>query len=51
MAKYEGSPADRLADKKNAAKAGMSVKRWEGSKADEKKDAEARRKMAAKGKR
>ena len=38
---YEGSPADKAADKRNAKKAGVPVKKWEGSPADEKADAKA----------
>ena len=49
MAKWEGSKADKAADKRNAKKAGVSVKRWEGSRGDEKADAAARAR-AAKGK-
>lgn len=43
--KYEGSKADKSADKRNAKKAGVSLKKWEGSKADERKDAMARKAM------
>jgi len=43
--KYENSKADKMADKKNAKKAGMSVKKWEGSKGDEKADAKLKAKM------
>jgi hypothetical protein len=48
--KWEGSKADKAADKRNAKKHGVSVKKWEGSKADEKADRAARMKMK-KGKR
>ena len=44
MAKWEGSKADRAADKKGAKKAGKSMKAWEGSAADRKMDAKARKK-------
>lgn len=50
MARYEGSAADKKADKKNAKKAGMSMKKWEGSKADNKKDAAGQRAMDRKKK-
>lgn len=43
---YEGSAADRAADRRNAKKAGVSVKEWEGSPADERADARARKAMA-----
>lgn len=36
--KWEGSKADKNADKKGAKKAGMSVKEWEKSAADKKID-------------
>ena len=48
--RYEGSAADKAADKKNAKRAGMSVKAWEGSAADRKKDAAAQRAMNKKRK-
>lgn len=35
---WEGSPADKKADKGQAKKAGMSVKKWERSAADKKQD-------------
>jgi len=39
MAKsFEGSKKDMALDKKGAKKAGMSMKKWEGSAADEKMD-------------
>lgn len=50
MAKYEGSKADVAADKRNAAKARVSVKKWEDSKADKKADAVARKAMAGRKK-
>lgn len=45
MPKYEGSPADKAADKKGAAKAGKSVKAYEGSRADRKADAKGAKAM------
>ena len=36
---WEGSKADKRADKKGAAKSGMSMKAWERSAADKKLDA------------
>ena len=36
--KWEGSAADKMADKAGAKKAGVSLKKWEKSKADEKVD-------------
>ena len=45
MAKWEGSKADKAADKRNAKKAGVSVKKWEGSPGDERADAAARKRM------
>ena len=38
MARYEGSPQDKAADKRNAKRSGMSLKAWETSKADAKMD-------------
>jgi len=46
--KYEGSPADRRADKKGARRAGMTMKQWEKSAADKKADALARAKLRKK---
>lgn len=40
---YEGSAADEAADKRNAKKAGMTVKQWEGSPGDRKADAAGQR--------
>ena len=40
-AKWEGSAADKRADKAGAKKAGVSLKKWEGSAADRKMDAKA----------
>lgn len=37
--RYEGSKADKADDKKQAKKRGMSLKTWEGSAADRKRDA------------
>lgn len=48
MAKYEGSRADNAADKRNAKKAGMSVKAWERSSADRREDAKGQKKLDAK---
>jgi hypothetical protein len=45
MTRYEGSPADRRADKKGAKRAGMTMKQWERSAADKKKDAAGQRKL------
>ena len=39
MARYEGSPADRADDKRMAKKRGMSLKEWESSAEDAKRDA------------
>ncbi len=36
--RYEGSKADKMADKAGAKKAGMSMKEWEKSAADKKQD-------------
>lgn len=38
---YERSAADRAADRKGAKKAGVSLKKWEGSAADKRLDAKA----------
>lgn len=43
MRGYEGSPADKVKDKREAAKRGVSLKKWEGSAADKKMDAKAAR--------
>lgn len=48
MAKYEGSAADRAKDKKGAKKAGVTMKAWEKSGADQKADAAGQRKLDAK---
>jgi hypothetical protein len=48
--KYEGSPADRRADRKGARKAGMTMAKWERSAADKKADAAARAKIRRKKK-
>jgi hypothetical protein len=50
MAKYEGSKADMKADKRNAKKAGMNVKKWEKSAADKKEDAKGQKKLDARKK-
>jgi hypothetical protein len=46
--KYEGSAADNAADKRGARKAGVSLKEWEGSPADEKQDRKARERLEVK---
>lgn len=43
--RYEDSAADKMADRKNAKKAGMSVRAWERSAADKKADAKGQRMM------
>lgn len=43
-AKWEGSPPDKAQDKREAKKRGKSVKAYEGSAVDEKKDAAAAKK-------
>lgn len=45
MRKWENSKADRAADKKAAQKAGMSAKKFEGSKVDEKMDRAGQKKL------
>jgi hypothetical protein len=50
MKKFEGSPADKKADKAGAKKAGLSLKAWEKSPMDKKEDASGAKKMAKKGK-
>ena len=45
MAKYEGSPADRRNDAKQAKKRGMSAKDWENSAADEAMDRAGQRQL------
>lgn len=47
--KYEDCPADKAADRKGAAKAGMSVAKWEKSPMDKRKDAAGQKAMDAKG--
>ena len=47
-AKFEKTAKDKAMNKAGAKKAGMSVKVWEGSKADEKADRAAIKKMNAK---
>jgi len=37
-AAYERTPIDKEEDRKGAKKAGVSLKKWEGSKADRKSD-------------
>lgn len=44
MAKWEGSKADKMMDRKGAKKAGKSMRAWEGSAADRKMDAKAMKK-------
>lgn len=41
---YEKSAADKKADRAGAKKAGVSLKKWEGSKADKAADRKAMRK-------
>lgn len=43
--KYEGTKADRVADRKGAKKAGVSLAKWERGAADKKADAKARKKL------
>ena len=47
---YEGSAADKKADKAHAKKAGVSLKAWERSEADKRADAKGQRKMDKKRK-
>ncbi len=42
--KWEGSAADKKADKKEATKRGESLKKWEGSASDRKMDKAAAKK-------
>lgn len=49
-ARYEGSPADRAHDKREAKKRGMSLKAWEKSAADKRMDAAEQRKLDRKRK-
>lgn len=51
MARYEGSPADRRADKRNAKKAGVTLKAWKKSPADRKADAKGQKALDRKKKR
>lgn len=48
MARYEDSPADRADDKRMAKKRGMTMKEWEASPEDAKRDAAAQRKLEGK---
>lgn len=48
MRRYEGSPADKRADKVGAKKAGMSVKAWERSGSDKAADRKAMAKRKGK---
>ena len=48
--RYEDSPLDKRRDKAAAKKAGMTVKKWEGSAADRKIDAKGQRGMDKKKK-
>jgi len=48
--RYEGSPADKRADRRGARRAGMTMAQWERSAADKKADAAARAKLRRKGK-
>lgn len=45
--RYEGSPQDRVKDRKGAKKAGVSMRVWEGSKADKRADAAGQKKLNA----
>jgi hypothetical protein len=49
MARYEDSPADRADDKRMAKKRGMSLKEWESSAEDAKRDAAAQSKLDGNG--
>ena len=49
MARYEDSPADRADDKRMAKKRGMSLKEWEDSPEDAKRDAAEQAKLDGKG--
>lgn len=42
--RYEDSPADKAADRREAKKRGMTAKEWEGSPADKRMDAKAEKK-------
>ena len=46
---YEGSAADKRADKANAKKLGMTQKAYENSAIDRKKDAAGQRKLNSRG--
>lgn len=48
--RFEGSKADKAEDKKNAKKAGVTVRQWEKSPGDRKADAAGQRKLDAKAK-
>ena len=50
MARYEGSKADKAADKRGAKKAGMSMKEWEKSGSDKAADKKGQKAMDAKKK-
>ena len=50
MARYEGSPADKKQDRKNAKKRGESLKAYEASAFDKKADAAGQRKLDKKAK-
>lgn len=45
--RYENSPADQAADRKNAKKAGVSLKAWERSDADKRADSVGQRRLDA----
>ena len=49
MTRYEGSPADRADDKRMAKKRGMSLKEWEDSPEDAKRDAAEQAKLDGTG--
>lgn len=48
--RFEGSAADRVEDKRNAKKHGITVKAWEKSPGDRKADAAGQRTMDRKAK-
>ena len=49
-ARYEGSKADEAKDRKAAKKAGISMKKWEGSAADKRMDKAGQKAMDRKAK-
>ena len=50
MRRYEGSTADRKADRKGAKRAGVTMKKWERSALDKRKDKAGQRKLDRKKK-